>query len=100
MKRNLRRIACVFVILLFLAVAAFGIQAGRLHSYMSRGHSALMADDFDLALVEYTKAAQMTPRSPQPYAGRACAWLGKKNYEQAIQDRLEKLSCKLRAKSF
>lgn len=75
---------------IFIALAIFftlGVAfAETAEETFNKGKEALIADDYDKAIGEFTKAIEMNPKDTRAYNNRGLAYSHKGSYDQAISD--------------
>ena len=54
--------------------------------WLEKGYSFQISNQYDEAIMAYTKALDINPRLAEAYSNRGLAWCGKGNYDSAIAD--------------
>jgi len=55
-------------------------------TYFNSGLMAIMREDYDQAMVNFTKAIDLNPKYDDAYVNRGTIYLNKENYDRAIED--------------
>jgi tetratricopeptide (TPR) repeat protein len=83
----LRLLFLVLPLLLTAGCVAMESDAERdTRAYFDRGEVYSAKGQYDQAIAEYTKAAELSPRRPEIYNNRGLAYTDKGEYDQAIAD--------------
>ena len=81
-------IALGAVVLLLVVVAASGflMRSHQLQQHLELGEKYLRELDYNAAVLEFTSAIEVDPRSEDAYLGRGEAYLGLSDFDSAVDD--------------
>ena len=85
MQRGILSFATVFAFVCFAIPPAFGVKNAS-DDHCKRGIALDAKGEHDKAIVEYSEAIRLDPRSVLAYNGRGVAWAKQGQYDKAMTD--------------